>query len=292
MRCYRQLVDTRHTGSTPAPGGAIVVLVRPEIAVNVGLVCRAAKTMGINRLRIVRRSAGTATSSPEARGGAAGRSGGAELGLRAAPGSTPADDIRRAAVHAFDVYQRAEWFTDLEDALADVSLSGGFSRRRGKGRKTGSILVDQFAELAAAGGGTVAAVFGNEENGLTSEELACCSTAVHIPSDAEFPSLNLSHAVQVATAALFRTRGRHHGRIAAPRAVTRAAAQDLSGSLAAVGLVRGGEMEGTTEFVRDLLERARVSPTEARRISAIAARAQGRKAKGQDGSTLAGGGHA
>ena len=63
---------------------------------------------------------------------------------------------------------------------------------------------EQFARgMKEAGAGKVAVVFGNERTGLTDEELDCCSLAINIPSNDDFPSLNLSHAVQVMTYALF-----------------------------------------------------------------------------------------
>ena len=45
--------------------------------------------------------------------------------------------------------------------------------------------------------GKVAIVFGREDRGLTNEELGLCNFHVHIPSDPEYSSLNLSQAVQI-----------------------------------------------------------------------------------------------
>eukprot|EP00889_Picochlorum_renovo_P001084 jgi/Picre1/28114/NNA_003521.t1 len=46
-------------------------------------------------------------------------------------------------------------------------------------------------------------VFGREEHGLFQEEIQACSHAIHIPSNADFPSLNLSHAVAVVVSRLY-----------------------------------------------------------------------------------------
>ena len=43
----------------------------------------------------------------------------------------------------------------------------------------------------------VAVVFGREDRGLTNEELGLCNLHVHIPTDPEYSSLNLSQAVQI-----------------------------------------------------------------------------------------------
>ena len=45
--------------------------------------------------------------------------------------------------------------------------------------------------------GPVALVFGAERTGLTNEDLSRCDAAVHIPTEADFSSLNLAQAVQV-----------------------------------------------------------------------------------------------
>ena len=104
------------------------------------------------------------------------------------------------AVHAFDVYEAAERYADLESALAGFSLSAGFTRRRGERRKAFSLSVEDFVAqaLRRPRAGSVALVFGNERTGLTDEELGLCSLAAHIPSSEAFPSLNLAQAVQVA----------------------------------------------------------------------------------------------
>ena len=45
--------------------------------------------------------------------------------------------------------------------------------------------------------GDVAILFGRESSGLTNEELECCNALLHIPTNAEYSSLNLAAAVQV-----------------------------------------------------------------------------------------------
>ena len=59
------------------------------------------------------------------------------------------------------------------------------------------------AARAAEAGGDVAFVFGNEQAGLTNEEMLACQTLVHIPASPEFSSLNLAQAVQVVAYELF-----------------------------------------------------------------------------------------
>jgi tRNA C32,U32 (ribose-2'-O)-methylase TrmJ len=54
--------------------------------------------------------------------------------------------------------------------------------------------------------GSTALVFGREESGLTEDELRLCAHACAIPTGRVQPSMNLSHAVAVALAALFERR--------------------------------------------------------------------------------------
>jgi tRNA/rRNA methyltransferase len=75
------------------------------------------------------------------------------------------------AVHAEDVLKEATWVNGLDEALTDVSLAAGVTRRRGRKRKYFSLLSEQLAEkIAGEGKGITALVFGNEESGLSDAE--------------------------------------------------------------------------------------------------------------------------
>lgn len=80
-----------------------IVLVRPEGQANIGAICRAMKAMGVHRLRIVD------MQSPE--------------DLTA---------IRTWSLSAFDIYENAQHFATLPQALADMTLVVATSRRLGK----------------------------------------------------------------------------------------------------------------------------------------------------------------
>ena len=145
-----------------------VVLVRPGDGANAGAVCRAMKTMGVTQLAIT------------------------------GPCSLDIERVRTVAVHAFDIFESSRSFDTLEEAVSGSVLSAGITRRRGRFRKYTSFTPEQFAgQINQIRKGTISLVFGNEEHGLTDEELKACDTAVHIPSSDLFPSLNLSHAVQI-----------------------------------------------------------------------------------------------
>jgi tRNA/rRNA methyltransferase len=158
-----------------------VILVNPEDGANVGAVCRAMKTMGLTNLTIIG-------------------------GTRLDP-----DRVNVVAVHAADIFSGSKRYRTLEEALCESALTAGFTRRTGKWRKYTSYSPEAFAQLTTSiGNGVVSLVFGNERTGLTDSDLNCCDCAVNIPTSPRFPSLNLSHAVQIALYVLFRTHDNLH----------------------------------------------------------------------------------
>ncbi len=218
----------------------VVVLCRPEESGNVGSVCRAMKTMGITRLRIVGES------------------------------RFDAKRIEHLSVHAYDVFEAAGFYGSLKEALRDTALSAGFTRRKGKKRKTAPILPEEFAERAGAlSGGVVAAVFGNERSGLSDEELRECSLAVRIPSSPRFPSLNLSHAVQIAGYALLRAETRPSRFVPVARDRIEALTASIVESLDEIGFFTVSGSSVTEEFLRDILTRAALSKGEADRVERL-----------------------
>jgi TrmH family RNA methyltransferase len=213
-----------------------IVLCRPEGAINIGSVCRAMKTMGLSRLYIVNESQDLDKLW-----------------------------IRNMAVHAYEIYENAHFCTSLKEALDGTSLSAGITRRRGKGRKFFSHLPEEFADRVLSIQGESALVFGNEQNGLNDDELALCNGAVHIPSNPEFPSLNLSHAVQVMTAALWRASERD--RVGSYNPVSGNELDQLVNTihitLDSLGYFIKSDPGATDTFFKDIFARAALSKREA-----------------------------
>lgn len=218
----------------------IVVLSRPSESGNVGAVCRAMKNMGLDRLRIV---------APEV--------------------PLDPDVVRARAVHAVDVFESAANFDELETALRDCAVVVGTTRRRGKRRKDISVPPDELAHALAARPGPAAIVFGNERTGLEAEELALCHLAAHIPASEEFPSLNLSHAVQIFAYEFFKVFSRESPKTA-PRWVPIDAAEAerlaeiTAESLRAIGFYKQAGREDQERFFRDLFARAGMTIAESR----------------------------
>jgi tRNA/rRNA methyltransferase/tRNA (cytidine32/uridine32-2'-O)-methyltransferase len=153
----------------------VIILCRVSGPENVGAVCRAMKNMGLSRLRI----AGTARESLD------------EVAIR----------VR--AIHAADIWEGAAFFDTLAEAAADCPLVLGTTRRRGRHRKQASLNPGELAAWLRERPGPAALVFGSERTGLEDSELDLCHIASHIPVSGAFPSLNLSHAVQIYAYELF-----------------------------------------------------------------------------------------
>lgn len=232
---------------TPDLSGFAVVLCGAEEAGNVGSACRAMKTMGLGRL------------------------------ILAACPTYDESRVATMAVHAFDVYERAERFPDLRSALAGFSLSAGFTRRRGERRKAFSLTAEEFAERACERGGGVALVFGNERAGLTGQELGLCSLAVHIPVSDAFPSLNLAQAVQIACYELWKRAlgGLGGGVRPADRGGIEAAVSRMVEDLRSIGFFKITRDRDLRVFLRDTAERAAMTVGELRYFESIFRKAAG-----------------
>ena len=251
----------------------IVVLSRPAEAGNVGAVCRAMKNMGISRLRIVAPefviedadSQGATINAPPVLSEAGFGYGGGEAIIRA------------RAVHAFDVWEKAETFDTLAAAVKDCALVIGTTRRRGRHRKQVTMTAAETAGLLKGHSGPAALVFGNERTGLDDEEIALCNLASHIPVDEAFPSINLSHAVQIYTYELFQAiagvdavKGQW---IPLGQEAIEALVRDVTDNFRMLGFYKQAGREEQERFFRDIFSRAAMTEREGQYFAGLIARA-------------------
>jgi tRNA/rRNA methyltransferase len=226
-----------------------IVLVEPRESKNIGSVCRAMKTMGFGNLYIVGQD------------------------------NFDRNEAAITAVHAVDVLDRAVLCSGLEDAIRDAVLVAGITRRRGKWRKYFALSPEQLAErIASIEQGPCAVVFGNEISGLNDRDLSRCHLSARIPSSPEFPSLNLSHAVQIITYQIFR-------RLAEGRGVKKFRPLPLSeldslislmiASLTNIGFFTQGDPNELAVFLRDIFARSALENREADRLAGIFRRISG-----------------
>jgi tRNA C32,U32 (ribose-2'-O)-methylase TrmJ len=188
--------------------------------------------------------------------------------------------VRGYALAAYDLYESAERFASLEPALEGASMAVGVSRRLGKKRKE-SLSLTEFAASYAAYPGTVAMVFGNERDGLSDRELALCDRSVYIPSSELFPSLNLSHAVQLVFWELRRAQAEARAAAAsptiasarpgsaAPRGIARERAKAIADRLQAAGFFKIAGRPENEAFLAEIMARAGLSEAEAARFEGL-----------------------
>ena len=217
-----------------------VILVEPVDARNLGSVCRAIKTMGIRSLYIT---------------------GTRKLDL---------EQAEISAVHAKDVLHGATMVETLEEALQNTVLAAGITRRKGKKRKYALLYPEELAgRIAAIAEGSVALVFGNENSGLSARDLSLCHLAVCIPSSPLFPSLNLSHAVQVITYQIYC----YHGPKGYYTPIDDRELGNLTSgilqTLKTVGFFQQVSPDDLGAFWRDILSRASLSRREADRLEVV-----------------------
>ena len=147
------------------PAGLTVVLVRPQLGENIGLVMRAMANFGVLNLSLV---------SPR--------------------DGWPSDAAHQASSGAH-ARVKARVFSTLPQALAPHTHTVAVTARMRDMKKTWVPFEKTPVQQALAGQGAL--VFGPEKAGLTNEDVSFCNKALSLPTSPAFPSLNLSHAVAV-----------------------------------------------------------------------------------------------
>jgi tRNA/rRNA methyltransferase/tRNA (cytidine32/uridine32-2'-O)-methyltransferase len=179
------------------------------------------------------------------------------------------------AVHASDIWENAMFFDTLAEASADCSLLVGTTRRRGRSRKNVTMPPRKLAEWLKKrpAPGPIGIVFGNERTGLEEADLNLCNIASHIPASEGFPSLNLSHAVQIYTYELFLALGAEHSCKGEWTAMDITKVDNLVGSitdtLADIGFYKLPGREMQHGFLRDMICRAGLSESEGKYLKNI-----------------------
>ncbi len=144
-----------------------IVLVRTSHPGNIGSSARAMKTMGLKKLTLV------------------------------SPKNFPSEVAVANAVGCKDILDHARVVDSLEKSLHGSSLVIGFTARSRKSNIS-SLTMDQlFTTLRNYENDEVSIVFGNEQSGLSNEEIQLCNQIVCIPTDNAYTSLNLASAVQI-----------------------------------------------------------------------------------------------
>lgn len=156
----------------------VIVLDQPQNLVNIAGVMRAMKNMGLSRLRVVE------------------------------PAEWDEWRITGIAHRSEDLVEATDHFDTLEDALADCVLVVGTSARPRTAQRNYGWARDWAPRmLQAAPEGPVALVFGREDRGLSNDALDRCDGVAMVPTDPEYPSLNLAQACLLLSYELFMAAG-------------------------------------------------------------------------------------
>lgn len=146
-----------------------IVLINTFHPGNIGAAARALKNMGLTNLYLVD------------------------------PVDFPHPEADARAAGAQDVLAAATVVSTLDEAIKDCQLVIGTSARN---RTFDLPLLDARESatkiLPEAQQGQVAILFGRESKGLLNEELSLCNFHMFIPSNPDYPVLNISQAIQIA----------------------------------------------------------------------------------------------
>ena len=160
----------RQSGAPPPGSGMapVFILVRPQLADNIGMVARALANFGLDELRLV-----------EPRDG------------------WPNEKARIAASGANFIVDAAVAFSTLEEALAGLHWVAATSARQRDLAKPVLTPEQAIAEMQQrmAAGQRCGFLFGPERNGLETDEVANADAVVMAPVNPTFASLNLAQAV-------------------------------------------------------------------------------------------------
>jgi len=153
--------------NAPSDAAPVVILVRPQIAENIGMVARAMMNCGLGSLRLV----------------------------------APREDhvcakAIAASSGAAEVLEQAEVYPTLAEAVADRTFVLATTARRREMAKP--VLSPQRAIQALRQHvGRTAILFGAERTGLENDEVVIADALVEIPLNPQHSSLNLSQAVLI-----------------------------------------------------------------------------------------------
>ncbi len=147
----------------------IVVLLEPKHEGNVGAVARCMKNFGFYNLFLINSC---------------------ELG----------EVCYQRAKHAKEVVDNAKKFNSFEEVIREVDFlvgTSGIVNITDKHHIRNPITPREFLKFSKKLDSTVGLLFGRENYGLYDSELLKCDLLVTIPTNSEYPIMNLSHAVAV-----------------------------------------------------------------------------------------------
>lgn len=159
--------------ATPVEGGPAIILVRPQLAVNIGMCARAMANFGLSDLRLVSPREGWPRTGARRKGAYA------------------------AAAGAVHLLERAKVYASTEEAVANLNfVFATTARERGQGKRilAPAQAMGESAPKVAAGE-SHGIMFGPERTGLDNDDVALADAIVTFPVNPAYASLNLAQAV-------------------------------------------------------------------------------------------------
>jgi tRNA/rRNA methyltransferase len=149
-------------------GGPAIILVAPQLSVNIGMVARAMANFGLSELRLV---------TPR--------------------DPWPSEEARAAASRADHVIDQTRVYDTLAAAIADLSFVVATTARDRDGFKPVRGPVEATQEIGARmnTGQRCGILFGRERWGLENEEISLADEICTFPVNPAFASLNIAQAV-------------------------------------------------------------------------------------------------
>jgi tRNA/rRNA methyltransferase len=165
-------------------GGPAIILVRPQLAVNIGMCARAMANFGLSDLRLVSPREGWPRTGARRKGAYA------------------------AAAGAVHLLERATVYESTEAAVADLNFVWATTaRERGQFKRveTPALAMPECAR-ATLSGEKHGILFGPERTGLDNDDIALASAVLTFPVNPAYGSLNLAQAVLLCGYEYFRAR--------------------------------------------------------------------------------------
>lgn len=207
------------------------IVLEPEYAGNMGFMARAADNFDIDELVFV---------NPQC-----------ELG----------EEAKKRAAHAQKTLEQARIVDELGTVLDDLDLVVGTTGKRvdeenvHRHATSPREVFESISDDARLG-----ILLGREGNGLSNAELDRCDVVVSVPTSADYPVMNLSHAAAVLFYARFQS-SREGGEVAASRA-QRAALENLFKDVAGTLDWNESRREKTLRAWRNVLGRSSATGVE------------------------------
>ncbi len=149
-----------------APASPAVILVRPQLAENIGMAARAMKNCALNELRII------------------------------APEQSPVSETAlRASSNSEEILLNAKIYTTTEEALADLQTVYATTAR--PRHQVKEVMTAEYAAQHLPEGRRIGFMFGCERTGLENDDVSLADAIIEVPLNPEHSSLNLAQAVLI-----------------------------------------------------------------------------------------------